>query len=345
MVNAQPSLESWRSLYTSALRFMDQASWRWMEDSDLFAMQNPRTGEMGYCCIMGALGTFFALAVYLGPEGLASYITVRDCDEDGDDTYDATLAQKCLMVSFLDRSSQSKKDLDMVKVLGLKFRGANAWPLFRSHLPGYHPWRLTADEADFFTLALDQTIDMAARVKINPGLLDTEGSERMLARIPIERDGAIEWKDQWITPEMPAEGPLVVMPDEVSLRRMRSSMASNAMTWEVDLFYLPFPAKDGERPYYPTTLLCVDAASGFVFGIEALSPEDRAEAPLKLCRFFEHAGFLPTQLAVIKEEVFEMLSPLAQGLGLKVRRVKRWKMLGEAKGSLLDTFERRGKRV
>ncbi|MDP2937126.1 MAG: hypothetical protein Q8O86_11625 [Dehalococcoidia bacterium] len=313
-----------------------------MDDSELFAVQNPRTGEMGYCCIMGALGTFFALAVYLGPEGLDSYITVRDCDEDGDDTYDATLDQKCLMVSFLDKSSQSKKDLDMVKALGLKLRGANAWPLFRSHLPGYHPWHLTADEADFLTLALDQSVEMAARVKAQPNLLETEGDGRMLVRIPGEAGGEISWKDEWITPELPAEGPLVSMPDEVSLKRMRSSLPSKPMTWEVDLFYLPSPVKEGDRPYYPTTLFCVDSASGFVFGIELMGPEERAEAPIKLCQFFEKAGFLPTQLAVIKEEILEMLSPLAQDLGLKVRRVKRWKKLDKAKLSLFETFKQRG---
>ncbi len=104
-----------------------------MWDSDIFGVQNPETGEIGYCCIMGMLGEHYALALYLGTEGLEGYLKTRSGEFSPDNVLHI---QKCLMVSFEDRKFLKKQDLTTIKELNLKFRGRNEWPLFRSYLPG-----------------------------------------------------------------------------------------------------------------------------------------------------------------------------------------------------------------
>src|SRR6266849_6811778 len=101
----QPSDEEWRALYEAAVAFRDVAPWQWMEDSDQFAVQDPESGQIGYCCVMGNLGEHFALAAYRGSEGLEGLWRMRMAAPG--ELRDAALIlswQDCLMASFEDRS-------------------------------------------------------------------------------------------------------------------------------------------------------------------------------------------------------------------------------------------------
>src|SRR5437773_9231029 len=190
----QPSLEEWRELYEAAIAFHDAAPWQWMWDSDQFGVQDPESGEIGYCCVMGRLGEHYALAVYNGSEGLAGLWRMREAGPRAyRDPAEVLSWQNCLMASFEDRSMLNKRDLDTIKALGLKFRGRNAWPQFRSYRPGYAPWYLTTPEARFLTLCLRQAMEVATRFREQPDLLPEVGPQGpYLVRVP-EKQG-----DQWV---------------------------------------------------------------------------------------------------------------------------------------------------
>lgn len=70
MKNKTPSIEEWKQLYEAADEFKKAKCWEWMHDDEIFGVKDPETGEVGYCCIMGHLGEHFAIAAYLGSEGL-----------------------------------------------------------------------------------------------------------------------------------------------------------------------------------------------------------------------------------------------------------------------------------
>ena len=59
----------WKELYAAAAAFLKLEAWERFEDSEVFGVRDPATGEMGYACILGALGQVFALCVYRGAEG------------------------------------------------------------------------------------------------------------------------------------------------------------------------------------------------------------------------------------------------------------------------------------
>ena len=71
-----PTLEQWQRLYAAAAEVKALAPWQWMHEGDLFAVEDPASGRIGFVSIMGAVGEHFAVAVYLGGEGLRGFIAI-----------------------------------------------------------------------------------------------------------------------------------------------------------------------------------------------------------------------------------------------------------------------------
>jgi hypothetical protein len=336
-----PSIQEWKELYDATIRFKQVECWNWMWDSDLFGVQNPESGEVGYCCIMGRAGEHFALAVYLGTEGLEGY---QKTQRSGFSLlpFDALLLQRCLMGSFEDRRRLTKRDFQMIKTLGLEFRGRNSWPLFRSYLPGYVPWHLNREEAKFLTVALGQVVDVALRFKDDPEMLTTPLKNQYLVRVPKKDGDGVVWRDEWIEP-MPFEKKEIDTEpvDEDLLNGIRRRNLQRQGIWEVDIFYFPQAVQEKEgRPYYPRTILTVDHYSGLVLEYHLAKPENfLSELQEAFLEAVEHVEVIPKELLVKGEESLKLLEPITSGLRIKMRKVKRLPALERAQESLLVFLE------
>jgi hypothetical protein len=290
-----------------------------MYDSDVFGVQNPESGEIGYCCVMGNLGEMYALAVYLGTEGLEGYSMIQSGElSEGDP--DVLHFQRCLMASFEDRSELEKADLKNIKETGIKFRGRKSWPLLRSYRPGYFPWYLTGDEARFLTIAFQQAVDLALRFKEDRHLLDRPESDLFMVRVPEERDGHLIWKDERLEPAPPVEEALLVNPiDEIRLRQIKQSGRAHPGAWEVDFFFAPMPVAEQGRPFFPRMLVCVDHKSNFILNFHLGSPSQYiSEFQDKILETFEMTKALPRRILVRKEVLLDLLEPIAGVLGIEL---------------------------
>src|ERR1051326_7444971 len=163
------STEESKTLFSLAARVKELAPWEWMDESEVFGVQNPETGELGFVSVMGMAGQHFAVAVYVGAEGL--YGVLDFASQETITNPDQLLAIPQLQASFENRDTLDKQDRELIKRLGLKFRGAGAWPMFRSYRPGFMPWFVTSEEARFLAHALEQTLEVAPRVKEDPDIL------------------------------------------------------------------------------------------------------------------------------------------------------------------------------
>ncbi len=339
--NVEPERHDLRALYDAAVTFKQIECWTWMLDSDLFGVQNPETDEIGYCCVLGNLGEVFALAVYLGTKGLEGY---RQMQTGMLRSADAVLhVQLCLMASFEDRNELDKRDLNVIKELGLKFRGRNVWPAFRSYLPGYQPWFVTGDEARFLTVALQQALDVALRFKQNRKLLKPPKRDLYLVRTPEQTSEGVVWRDQWRQPEPLGEEQVVDRPvDELRVRRIKQRAAIRQTIWEADVFFAPSPVQEtrDQRPYFPYMSLWVDPGSGMILDTQmAPRSEYRAAFRDRLLDMAEQAGMMPKEIHVKSQDVFDLLYPVTSKLGIKLVTAK-LKMLDAVRSELFAYFQR-----
>ncbi len=338
----EPTMEEWRELYQAAIEFERIGCWDWMWDTDMFGVKNPETGEIGYCCVMGGAGEYYGLGVYLGTEGLEGYQRIQ-AGEILPSSPDALFVQKCLMVSFEDRDFLDKRDIDLIKKLGLKFRGKTAWPLFRNYCPGYFPWYLDAAEVRFLTHVLQQTIEVSLRFKNNPGLFDPPRNSinKYLVRVSELKDGILCWRDEWLEPEPLEKTEIKSNPVDINLlRKIDRVITRRQGTWEVDFFYFPEAVREkNERPYYPLVVLWVNHNSGYVFNSHLVkSKENLSDLPLLFMKIVENIRLLPKVILVRREEAFGLLLSVARALGIKLRLVERLVIIEDVHDSMFQYF-------
>ncbi|MFZ3252849.1 MAG: hypothetical protein WA133_01020, partial [Syntrophales bacterium] len=196
--------ETMKRLYAAAESFRTLAPWAWMDDGQIFGVKNPETGVIDYCCVLGGLGEVFALVVYEGPEGLQGYLRMVS-GEFAEDGPAAIEYQRALMASFEDRRELAPEDLTVIRSLNLKFRGKNAWPMFRHYLPGYLPWFVTDAQAQVLATCLEQALDVLPRFQENPDLLPDPESGRYLVRVFGTQKGQEGWSDQILPAPSPTQ--------------------------------------------------------------------------------------------------------------------------------------------
>jgi uncharacterized protein DUF6930 len=315
--------ELWLALYAAAEKFKELAPWQWMYDSDIFGIEDPESGETGYCIVMGNLGEVFALGVYWGKEGFQTYLNLLDA-HDGEasevDREIAGLEQKMLKVEFVNRQYMSKKDLAQVKALGLQFRGANQWVQFREMKPGYHPWYIDGKQAAFLTLALEQALDVTSRFKNNKALLQPR-NEKMLVRVPVESKNGLEWKDDYrYEPDWEEEEETAPV-NPFLVERAKKELKRKAGAVCFSLSYMPggVRGEKGEAPSFAMIGIWILYDSGFIAGFDLYQPGQLK--PSFEQNFFNELfslGYLPEQLVVNSIKSLEMVKPYTAALGIKL---------------------------
>ena len=342
MVENRPALEDWRRLYDATIAVKALAPWQWMAETDVFGVRDPETDELGFASVMGALGEHYSVAVYIGARGLYDFWRFEDAGPSA--PAESLVEIRHLQASFEDRNQLHDKDRQIIKKLGLKFRGRQEWPMFRSYRPGYFPWFLEAQEVRFLAAVLEQVLDVTPRCKENPALLQPSGHDDYLTRVPHRENEDTYWEDTILSVPPPGPQPIRLTIDFQALEKLRQA-PPRWMDVEIDFFMLPTPVqnKRGDRPYFPYKLLVVEAHNGFVLGGDLLEPAPSLEAmwgsiPSHLVQLFARIGVLPGEVTVRSELLFQILQPLAEELRFRLRQSDVLIQLDAAKEFMLQRF-------
>ncbi|MGD8791060.1 MAG: hypothetical protein PVF47_00800 [Anaerolineae bacterium] len=333
-----PSTGEWQRLYQAAIALKEEEPWEWLYEDEIFGVENPETGQIGYVSIMGSAGEHLALAIYLGSEGLDGFWRMQQGEAMANPAIVYEIPQ--LQASFEDRNILDASDRATIKELGLKFRGRQAWPMFRSYQPGCAPWFLTAAEARFLALTIEQALDVARRVCDDTDLLEPEAEDEYLVRVQTEEG----WADEWLVPSPPALRPTPAI-DAGRLAALEGAFARQTFALEVDLFAMPsyVKEKDDTRPYVAYNLMLVEASSGMIVGTEVMIAKPdfsamEAQAQAGFLDTLERLRATPGLVAVRDERLYHLLAPAASALGFQLLVSPRLPALDEARDALERTF-------
>ena len=334
-----------RELLDLGTQVMELKPWRWMEEVDLIGIEHPETGEIGFISVMGSLGEHQAVALYLGAEGFYDFIDLQN-NEFG--LAEHVLEVRHLQAAFSERKYLEKEDRDLIKQLGLKFRGE--WPMFRSYRPGYLPWFITPEEARFLIHALSQIIEIAKRVRDEEEPFQPTGRVEKggyLMRVARKDGSALVWEDQvWRIPRSPRE-PVKATVDDITWGRLKG-LPQSKLELELDLFFAPASfGKRGQRPMAVYVLMLADSDSGFILGTELMTAEGSLPAmhgriPNALAKTLLQNKILPQKLLVRSELLHTLLRSFAQALNIELRLQEELPAIDEA-AEHMGQFMRRGK--
>ena len=315
------TLDDWRRMHTVAAQVRTLEPWLWMEESDIFGVQDTQSNVTLFVSVMGALGEHFAVAVYPGAGELARQRQLANIPDDlrADLFFDIRHAQ----VAFDKKSDLHPKEKAIVKQLGIVHKGGHAWPCFQSFRPGLFPWLADAEEARWLLLAMEQLLVLAPRIEHNPAmLLSATDQDAILVRSP---DAAAPggWREEFRAFPPPTHRVQVTVPPE--LVGTVHALPQSDLHIEADVFPMTMPiGQPGERPQLPYTLLLVDSASLFILGFKMLSVQSSVEtmwleAPTRLLEILAKCGQRPTSITVQTPWLGAMLEALCRELGIALR--------------------------
>lgn len=341
-----PSTEEWRRLFDLAIRFREIKSWEWMDYTDVFGVQDPNTGEFCYFNVVNVLGRgngeFYALALYPGDSGLASLLeTFNERYPEDEQFYFSDI----IIVQFSDRMFLSEEDIEIIKKLGLKFRGKGNWISFKRVLPGRLPRTISREEAGLLLGTLEQAIDICLMFRDNPEL-KAKNKTLTLIRTSKKEGPNVTWEDKWVELEYPTEELNIYIPEEVIENGINVINPQRSLEeWAIDFLFLPNPVRDDEDPediYFPYFGIVMDnrRKAGINFGMYKYFREDRLTYPVELfINTVEIKERLPRSIVVKDEDVYNALLEIVTPLKIELKLVENIESTEEFKRSIKGYLE------
>lgn len=342
-----PSPAEWQALYAAANHIAAFAPWTWMQETDLFAVEDPDTHEVGFVSVTGTLGEHLSVTVYRGPRALYQFLEIQRQDPvDMRDAAESILEIPQLQASFEGRKVLQPLDLVTIKSLKLRYRGAKGWPMFRSYVPGYTPWIITPAEARFLTHVLEQVPAAAPRFIESPGLIDVDDPEKFLLRSAKRQGDSLVWGESIIRVPPPPPAPISIALPANTVDSL-SELPRDGEPIEADLFLVPASiGPETERRPYIYMLLLVGSRSGMVVGHDVLTAEPSLDVMLgevggHVACSLAACSSLPSVIRVPSERLFDLLQPLALKIDVPLEITSELRALDEARAALESMLSQR----
>lgn len=266
----EATLEEWGALYDIAIKFKELKPWERLCDLDLITIQDPSKKEPTICSVMGKAGECYGIAAYDGIYAIHNFFVMVDSKDMPPNQL--IRYQNSIMCNYGSREELTAKERNIIKELGLKFRGKNNWIYFRTFEEGYVPYMPNKDEVINFTIILNHLYN--AIESLNNGMkVDFKNGKTLIHSFDDENNKWIDSEEDLLVPKM--KYPVPVLEDELLIKRLKSQRQDNSIL-ELDIAYLNSTINDKtyDKPFIARMCILMDSNEGFVLSQNIISPDD-----------------------------------------------------------------------
>jgi hypothetical protein len=263
------NIEVYKELYEVINEWIELKPWEYLYSEDFVAVEDDN--ETYYCCIMGRMGDCIGVSIYTGDEGYADLISVAEGSEDPATTEFIMFSQSCLTFYLGDREEVPAQQRQIIKKLGLKYRGRGKWPFFMSFEPKLFPYKINDRQAIIMTKVFKQLIPTMKAYIANE--IDVRFDEDEIIYTYKEDN---QWKyEARVAPERPTKYMPVELINKELLQELKKQDHIDT-DLIIDLNYISSPTNDKKyaRPLNPICLLFLDATEHMIIDMRILDYED-----------------------------------------------------------------------
>ena len=322
------ALEEWAKLYEVATEIKSRKPWEHFCDLDIIALIN-NENDIVFMSILGYGGECFGVCVYEGYEGFNDFMMLVHAEELNVSQEYAMFSQNTLCCYWGDRQDLSKRQWEIVRSLGYRYRGKNQWLYFMSNKKGYYPYNLSRDEVLRMTEYLTGLKEAVDYYEKNNMAVDFREGNLFLYYFDHE-------KREWLGKEHPFpffdfnRGQLIM--DEPEAGEKLQGVEQLDACWQVDVVYLgvAYGNEKYARPANPRVCIAVDKESGHVCSVHMLEPEDdepSGMANLLVDLFFQNGK--PKKIEVANLIIADYIADLCKIADVKLVQVDRLRRVNQ----------------
>ena len=292
----EATLEQWKELYELCGKLKELKPWEEFWDMDLLVICPEGRKKPYFCSVMGKVGSCYGISVYKGYEGLQDFEMLASTEGGGPSSEYAMFEQTNLTCYWGDREEVPQPQKNIIKNLGLKFRGRGQWPFFLSFKRRFSPYTPDADEVEELNVVYKGLNALLNDFKEHKPAVDYANGEFLWYIYQGPEKG---WRQEihGLPDEAGREYPIVELEDEILKKKLQKKPLIDGEL-QMDFVYLNGSVReDGyDRPVNPLAFLVVDASSGMVVTVDLLGPdEDEIDSVLNFfVQFIEQYGRIRT---------------------------------------------------
>ena len=311
-------LETWRELYSAAIKLDGLAPWKRIQDFNIFALEGSKSKELGFCNFKGRNNDYHTFFVYPDLVGLNNFYDFIHFN--GNYVNHMYFRQKGLQVAYLNRSALGKDELNIIKKLGLNFRGKNSWPVFLKYESEVLPHPLeTEQDAHYFIDALELATEVALNLEKYEAKL-TAKDEMYLTFKRIKKDKAQQWQSKLVDLSNAFNNPnFPKMPfNQIKLELLAQTLPQTDDSWIADYMLLPIPVLEPDinrNPFFLRGFMVVDEMSEIILHQRNFNKSEYAAGIAnEFLNAIESIGSVPESLTVTNVDTWHYLEPLTERL-------------------------------